>query len=105
MLSATGAKRHASTPRVFVNFAARLDPAPDERRRRLEKAHGLSAPGLLEVFADFEKRVSRLSDAETGCVFRPRRIHIATRRVTYVVKFNSRYPAKVRLRVASTPPF
>jgi hypothetical protein len=54
------------TPQVFVNFAARLDPISDERRRRLERAHRLSAPRLLAVvLADYETRfLSQLNDAE-----------------------------------------
>jgi hypothetical protein len=53
-------------PHVFVNFAARLDPVSDGRRRRLEKAHRLSAPRLLAVvLVDYETRfLAQLSDAE-----------------------------------------
>jgi hypothetical protein len=52
------------SPRVFVNFATRLDPASDERRRRLSKAHCLSAPRLLEVvLADYESRyIAKLNE-------------------------------------------
>jgi hypothetical protein len=59
------------SPQVFVNFAARLDPKSDERRRRLEKAHRLSAPRLLAVvLADYESRfLSQLNDAERASYF------------------------------------
>ena len=51
-------------PRTFVNFSVRLDLASNERRRRLEKALGLSAPRLLErLFCNFEnKLLSQFSD-------------------------------------------
>src|SRR5262245_29905503 len=60
------------SPRVFVNFTARLDPESNERRRRLERAHRLSASGLLaHVLSNYEDRLlSRLSDAERGDYFR-----------------------------------
>jgi hypothetical protein len=69
------------SPRVFVNFAARLDPASDERRRRLERAHRVSAPRLLAiVFADFEKRfLSGLDDTERTAYFDGDFRHIAAR--------------------------
>ena len=45
-------------PRAFVNFSVRLDLASNERRRRLEKALGLSAPRLLErLFCNFENHL------------------------------------------------
>jgi len=51
-------------PRAFVNFSVRLDLASNERRRRLEKALGLSAPRLLErLFCNFENQLlSQFSD-------------------------------------------
>jgi len=53
-------------PRAFVNFSTRLDLVTNERRRRLEKAHGLSAPRLLErLFCEFENRLlNQLSDTQ-----------------------------------------
>jgi hypothetical protein len=59
------------SPRVFVNFATRLDPASDERRRRLSKAHCLSAPRLLEVvLADYESRyIAKLNEVERASYF------------------------------------
>jgi hypothetical protein len=58
-------------PPLFVNFAARLDPTSDDRRRRLERAHRLSAPRLLAVIlADYETRfLAQLSDAERTAYF------------------------------------
>ena len=48
-------------PRVFVNFSTRLDLVTNERRRRLEKALGLSAPRLLErLLGDFENHLLNL---------------------------------------------
>ena len=57
--------------RLFVNFATRLDPVSDERRRRLEKAHCLSAPRLLGVIlADYESRyVAKLNEVERASYF------------------------------------
>jgi hypothetical protein len=57
---------------VFVNFTARLDPGSNERRRRLERAHRLSASGLLaHVLSDYEDRLlSRLSDAQRRKYFK-----------------------------------
>ena len=44
--------------RAFINFSVRLDLVTNERRRRLEKALGLSAPRLLErLFCDFENHL------------------------------------------------
>jgi hypothetical protein len=57
---------------VFVNFTARLDPESNERRRRLERALGLSAAAsLARVLNDYEDRlVRKLSDAQRQDYFR-----------------------------------